>query len=170
MRGRRGAPASALCALSLLGACATAPPPIESPKAQNPQQSRIYVLRDPDVHSELIHPAIKVDDESVGDVAAARFLVVDRPAGQHVVAVSFMQGYYPVTLTTRAGSVHYVQIASRPYMETLLLSGVIPQAIEQASTGHSGTLMLVVMSESEGRSLLQKLMAGGVKRAPYSRD
>jgi hypothetical protein len=170
MGGRRGALASALCALLLLGACASAPPVETSIKPQNPQQARIYVMRDPEIHSEMVHPEIKVDDQSVGDVGPARFVVVDRPPGQHVVSISFMTGYYPVTLTTRAGSVHYIQIGQRPYMERLLLGGVVPQAIEQASTGRSGPLTLVVMSEPEGRALLQKLMAGGVTAKPFSRE
>jgi len=167
MEGRRGALASVLC---LLAACAAAPPLDTSTKPQNPQQARIYVMRGPEVHSEMVHPEIKVDDQSVGDVAPARFVVVDRPPGQHVVSVSFMAGYYPITLTTRAGSVHYVHIALRPYMERLLLNGLVPQAIEQASTGHSGTFMLVAMSEPEGRALLQKLMAGGEFRGPAPRE
>ncbi|HXW26947.1 MAG TPA: DUF2846 domain-containing protein, partial [Xanthobacteraceae bacterium] len=154
----------------LLAACATTPLPAESPKAQNPQQARVFVMRDPEIQSELVHPAVKVDDESVGDVAPAKFLVVDRPPGQHVVSVSFMQGYYPVTLTTRAGSVHYVHIAMRPYMERLLVGGVVPQAIEQASTGHSGPFTLIVMNDAEGRALLHKLMAGGEFTEPAPRD
>jgi hypothetical protein len=159
MGRRRGALASALCALLLLGACASAPP-IETPRAQNPQQARIYVMRDPEVFSEAVHPGIKVDDESVGDVAPARFLVIDRAPGQHVVAVFLLQNYYPLTLTTRPGSVHYVKVALRPYMERLLLGGIVPQAIEQASTGHNGAYTAAEMSESDGRALLQKLTAG----------
>jgi hypothetical protein len=170
MGGRRGAPASALYALLLLGGCASAPPVETSIKPQNPQQARIYVMRDPDVHYESVSPSIKVDNESVGDVAAARFLVVDRPPGQHLISVNFMGGYYPLTLTTHAGSVHYVQIADRSLAERLFLSGVIPQAIERASTGHNGPLMLVAMGDSEGRALLQTLMAGGAKSKPFSRD
>jgi hypothetical protein len=170
MEGRQGALASALCAILLLTACASAPPVETAIKPQNPQQARIYVMRDPDVHSEVVSPSIKVDNESVGDVAAARFLVVDRPPGQHLISVNFMQGYYPLTLTTRAGSVHYVQIALRPFAERFFLSGAVPRAIEQASTGHNGEFMLVAMSESEGRALLQTLMAGGVKSKAFSRD
>jgi len=168
--GRRGAVAAALCALLLLGACASAPPVNTSIKPQNPQQARIYVMRDPDVHYEAVSPSIKVDNESVGDVAAARFLVVDRSPGQHLISVHFMGGYYPLTLTARAGSVHYVQIADRSFAERFFLSGAIPRAIEQASTGHNGDLMLVAMGDSEGRALLQTLMAGGVKSKPFSRD
>jgi hypothetical protein len=160
MRERRGVLAPALCALSLLAACAAVPPLPSSPQAQNPQQTRIFVLRDPETFSELVHPSIKVDDQSLGDVAPARYLFVDRPPGQHVVSLSFMQGYYPITLTTRPGSVHYVHIAMRPFMERFLLGGVIPQAIEQASTGRNGPLILVELSEPEGRALLHKLTAG----------
>jgi hypothetical protein len=170
MRGGRRGIASAVWPLALLAACASVAPIGPLPKAQNPQQTRIYVLRDPENISEMVHPAIKVDDESLGDLPAARFVVADRAPGQHVVSLSFMQGYFPVTLTTRAGSVHYVQVAIRPYMERLLSQGVIPQAIEQASTGHSGPYMLVVLSEPEGRALLQKLMAGGEFHGPAPRE
>ena len=45
-------------------------------------------------------------------------------------------------------------------MARFLSNGMIPQAIEQASTGHNGGYMLVEMSEPEGRGRLQKLMAG----------
>jgi uncharacterized protein DUF2846 len=120
MGGRRGALAAALCALSLLTACASAPPVETSIKPQNPQQARIYVMRDPDVHYESVSPSIKVDNESIGDVVAARFLVVDRPPGQHLISVHFMGGYYPLTVTTRAGSVYYVQIADRSCRAILL--------------------------------------------------
>lgn len=170
MGGRQGALALALGTVWLLVACASAPPLETSVKPQNPQQARIYVMRDPDVHYESVSPSIKVDNESIGDVAAARFLVVDRPPGQHLISVNFMGGYYPLTLTTRAGSVHYVQIADRSFAERLFLSGIIPQAIERASTGHNGSLMLVAMGDSEGRALLRTLMAGGVKSKPFSRD
>ena len=161
MGGRRWALASVLCALSLVAAsCASVPPLETATKAQSPQQTRIYVLRDPATFSELLHPGIKVDDESVGDLAPARFLVIDRAPGQHVVAVASSRGYYPLTLKTRAGSVHYLHVALRPFAERFLLGGLVPQMIEQASTGHSGEFTLMEMSEPEGRGLLQKLMAG----------
>jgi hypothetical protein len=150
----------ALCALSLLAACAAAPPLESLPKAQNPQQTRIYVLRDPEAFAGLVHPEIKVDDQSLGDLAPGRYLFVDRAPGQHVVSVNAMMSYYPVTLTTRPGSVHYVKVALRPYMERLLLGGIVPQAIEQASTGHNGAYVLVELTEPDGRALLQKLTAG----------
>jgi hypothetical protein len=160
MRQRRGVLASGLCALSLLAACAAVPPLDPLPKAQNPQQTRIYVLRDPEVFSEVVHPAIKVDDQSLGDLAPARYVFVDRAPGQHIVSLNIMQAYYPVTLATRAGSVHYLHVELRPYMERLLLGGIIPQAIEQASTGHNGPYTLVEMDQQAGRALLQKLTAG----------
>jgi hypothetical protein len=124
------------------------------------QQTRIYVLRDPETFSELAHPAIQVDDQSVGDLAPARYLFVDRAPGQHVVSVSLLQNYYPITLTTRQGSVHYVHLGLRPYMERFLTAGLLTQAIEHAATGHNGAYMLVEMSEPDGRALLQRLTAG----------
>ena len=48
----------------------------------------------------------------------------------------------------------------RPFMQRYLSSGIIPQMIEQASTGHSGAFMLIEMGEPEGRGMLQQLMAG----------
>src|SRR5262249_28644552 len=160
MGGKRGVLASALCALLLLAACARAPPVETSIKPQNAQQARIYVMRDPEDHYEMVHPEIKIDDQSVGDLRPARFVVADRPPGQHVVLLSSTRGYYPVTLTTRAGSIHYVRVALRSFAERFLLGGFVPQAIEQASTGHSGEFILVVMSEADGRALLQKLTVG----------
>jgi hypothetical protein len=160
MRERRGALASALCTLSLLAACAAVPPLEPLPKAQNPQQTRIYVLRDPETFSEVAHPAIQVDDQSVGDLAPARYLFVDRAPGQHVVSVSLLQNYYPITLTTRPGSVHYVHLGLRPFVERFLTAGLLTQAIEHAATGHNGAYMLDEMSEPDGRTLLQKLTAG----------
>jgi hypothetical protein len=160
MGAKRGVLASAPCMLWLLAACAAVPPLESPPKAQNPQQTRIYVLRDPEVFSEVVHPAIKVDDQSLGDLAPARYVFVDRAPGQHVVSLNVMQAYYPVTLATRAGSVHYLRVALRPYMERLLLGGILPQAIEQASTGHNGPYTLVEMDQQAGRALLQRLTAG----------
>ena|ERR1041385_7083817 len=109
MGARRGALAWALCALSLVVAsCASVPPLETATKAQNPQQTRIYVLRDPQALGEIERPGIQVDGEMIGLLAPARFVVIDRPPGEHVVAVaSSMGGYYPLTLKTRAGSVHY---------------------------------------------------------------
>jgi Protein of unknown function (DUF2846) len=178
MRVSRGAVAFALCALLLLGACASvAPPEASAPalqmssKPQSPQQTRIYVLRDPDIHSELAYPGIKIDDQSVGDLAPAKFLFVDRAPGQHVVAVHLLHTYYPLTLTTRAGAVHYVRLTSRPFVESLLLnSGLLIQVAERAATGHNGGFMLVEMSDAEGRALMQKLLAGGEFRGPAPRD
>jgi hypothetical protein len=87
-------------------------------------------------------------------------LFVDRAPGQHVVSVSLLQNYYPITLATRPGSVHYVHLGLRPFMERFLTTGLVIQAIEHAATGHNGAYMLVEMSEPEGRALLQKLTAG----------
>jgi hypothetical protein len=171
MAGRRGALASALCALSVLAGCAAVPPPETLPtKAQNPQQTRIYVLRDPEIISELAHPGIKIDDQSVGDLAPARFLFADRAPGQHVVSVSLLQNYYPLTLTTRPGSVHYVHLTFRPAVESFLTSGLLTQAVERAATGRNGPYILVEMNEAEARALLQKLVAGGEFRGPAPRD
>ena len=163
MGGRRGALAAVLCALSLVAAsCASVPPLETATRAQNPQQTRISVLREPQTLGEIERPGIDVDGQRVGLLAPARFLVIDRAPGEHVVAVaSSGGGYYPLTVKTRAGSVHYLQIALRPFVARFLSNGMIPQMIEQASTGHSGGYMLVEMNEPEGRGMLQKLMAGG---------
>jgi hypothetical protein len=187
MAARRGRPAAALGVLFLVAACATAPPGdmnvpagtsapavntsapalTTSIKPQSPQQTRIYVLRDPEVHSELAYPGIKIDDQSIGDLAPAKFLFADRAPGQHVVAVYLLHNYYPLTLTTRPGSVHYVRLTLRPAIETLLLSsGLLIAAAERAATGRSGAYILIEMSEAEGRALMQKLMAGGSEKAP----
>jgi hypothetical protein len=77
-----------------------------------------------------------------------------------VVAVSLLQNYYPLTLTTRPGSAHYVHVKARPALEAYLTAGIIPQMIEQAGTGHNGAFVLVEMSEPEGRALLQKVTSG----------
>ena len=160
MGGRRGIRAVALCALSVLAACASVPLPQASPKAQDPRQTRIYVLCEADACGGLVPIEIKVDDQSIGDLTSARYLFADRAPGQHVVSVTSYMGYYPVTLTTRAGSVHYLKVALRPYVERLFTGGIIPSAIEQSSTGHSGQYTLAQMSEAEGRALLQKVTAG----------
>jgi hypothetical protein len=157
MEGRRGALASALCMAWLLAACAGAPLPQTLPKAQDPRQSRIYVLCEADVCAGPAHPGIKIDDQSIGDLTSAGFLSADRAPGQHVVSINLLQNYYPLTLTTRSGSVHYVHVKARPAIEAYLTSGLIPQAVEQAATGHNGVYVLVEMSEPEGRALLQKL-------------
>jgi hypothetical protein len=159
MGGRRGALASALCALSLLLACASVPPLPTTIKGQNPQQTRIYVMREPKFFSELGHPGIKVGDEVVGSLAPARFLVIDRAPGQYVVSVNSSPGYYAITVAAHAGSVHYLQVGLRPFVEQYLTSGLIPQMIEQASTGHNGAFTLVELSEPAGRAMLQKLMS-----------
>jgi hypothetical protein len=160
MDARRGIRAAALCALSVLAACASVPLPQASPKAQDPRQTRIYVLCEADACRGLVPIEIKVDDQSVGDLTSARYLFADRAPGQHVVSVTSYMGYYPVTLTTRAGSVHYLKVGLRPYVERLFTGGIIPSAIEQSSTGHSGQYTLAQMSEVEGRALLQKVTAG----------
>jgi hypothetical protein len=147
----------ALCMVSLLAACMSTPLPQTLPSAQNPRQTRIYVLCDTDVCAGPAHPGIKVDDQSIGDLTSAGFLSADRAPGQHVVSINLLQNYYPLTLTTRPGSVHYVHVKGRPALEAYLTSGIIPQAIEQAATGHNGVYVLVEMSEPEGRALLHKL-------------
>lgn len=161
MGGRRGALALTLGVLLLLAACASTPPLETSSQPQNPQQGRIYVLRDPQTLGEIERPAIEVDGQRIGLLAPARFLVIDRAPGQHVVAVaSSGGGYYPLTVNTHARSVHYLHLDLRPVVARFLSSGMIPQMVEQASTGHSGGYMLIEMSETEGRGLLQKLMSG----------
>lgn len=157
MMGHRGALAAVLGAVSLLAACMSTPLPQTLPSAQNPRQARIYVLCEADVCAGAAHPGVKIDDQSVGDLTSAGFLFSDRAPGQHVVSVSLLQNYYPLTLTTRPGSVHYVHVKARPALEAYLTAGIIPQAIEQAATGHNGAYVLVEMSEPEGRALLHKL-------------
>jgi hypothetical protein len=151
------APAWALCVLSLLSGCMSAPLPQTLPKAQDPRQARIFVLCDADVCAGPAHPGIKIDDQGIGDLTSAGFLFADRAPGQHVVSISLLQNYYPLTLTTRPGFVHYVHVKARPALEAYLTSGIIPQAVEQAATGHNGVYLLVEMSEPEGRALLHKL-------------
>jgi Protein of unknown function (DUF2846) len=157
MERRRGALVFALCAGSLLAGCAGAPLPQTLPKAQDPRQARIYVLCEANVCGGAAHPGIKIDDQSIGDLTSAGFLFADRAPGQHVVSISLLQNYYPLTLTTRPGLVHYVHVKARPALEAYLTSGIIPQAIEQAATGKNGVYVLVEMSEPEGRALLHKL-------------
>ena len=161
MQGRRGMRVAALCVL-LLAACASVPLPQTSPKAQDPRQTRIYALCEADACAGLVAIEIKVDDQNIGDLTSARYLFADRAPGQHVVSVTSYMGYYPVTLTTRAGSVHYVKVALRPFIERYFTGGIIPSAIEQSTTGRSGQYTLAQISEAEGRALLQKVMAGGV--------
>jgi len=167
MAGKRGVRTAALCALLVLGACASVvPPPQTLPQAQDPRQSRIYALCEADTCAGIVAIEIKVDDQSIGDLTSVRYLVADRAPGQHVVSVNSYMGYYPVTLTTRAGSVHYFKVGLRPFIERYLTGGIIPSAIEQSATGHSGQYTLAQMSEAEGRALMQKLMAGGSDKAP----
>ena len=157
MEGNRGALAASLCALSLLAACMSTPLPQTLPSAQNPRQTRIYVLCEADVCAGAAHPGIKIDDQSIGDLTSAGFLFSDRVPGQHVVSISLLQNYYPLTLTTRPGSVHYVHVKARPAIEAFLTSGLLTQAVERAATGHNGAYVLVETSEPEGRALLHKL-------------
>jgi hypothetical protein len=165
MRERRGVLAAVLCALSLLAACASVPPPPQmSPTAQDPRQTRIYVLCEADVCAA--RPEIKVDDQSIGDLTSDRYVFADRAPGQHVVAITLLQNYYPLTLTTRPGSVHYVHVKVRPAIESFLTAGLLTQMVERAATGHNGAYLLVEMSDSEGRALLQKLMARAADPRP----
>ena len=157
MRGRRGILPFALCVLSLLSACASTPLPQTLPNAQDLRQTRIYVLCEADVCGGAAHPGVKIDDQGIGDLTSAGFLVSDRAPGKHVVSVSLLQNYYPLTLTTRSGSVHYVHVKSRPAIEAFLTAGLLTQAVERAATGHNGAFVLVEMSEPEGRALLNKL-------------
>jgi hypothetical protein len=166
MGAKRGAIASALCALSLLTACASVPLPRTLPKAQDPRQTRIYVLCDESVCGGVTHPEIKIDDQSIGDLTSAGFLSADRAPGQHVVSVSLLQNYYPLTLTTPPGAVHYVHLKARPAIETFLTAGLLTQAVERAATGHNGAYVLVELSEPDGRALLQKLTTGAGEARP----
>jgi len=162
----------ALCVLSLLSACASTPLPQTLPKAQDPRQARIYVLCEENVCAGPAHPGIKIDDQSIGDFTSAGFLVADRAPGQHVVSISLFQNYYPLTVPTRPGAVHYVHVTSRPAIESLLTSGLLIQGVERAATGHTGAYVLVEMSEPEGRALLEKLAAApnGPKIDPSPRS
>jgi len=157
MGGRRRVLAAALCALSLLSACASTPLPQTLPKAQDAHQARIYVLCEADVCGGAAHPGVKIDDQSIGDLTSAGFLSADRAPGQHVVSVRMLQNYYPLTLTARPGSVHYVHVKARPALESFLTAGIIPQAVEQAATGHNGAFVLVEMSQPDGHAPLHKL-------------
>ncbi|HML11968.1 MAG TPA: hypothetical protein VK456_01595 [Xanthobacteraceae bacterium] len=157
MSGGRGILWLGLCALSLLSACASTPLPQTLPKAQDPRQTRIYVLCEADVCGGAAHPGVKIDDQSIGDLTSAGFLFADRAPGQHVVSVSLLQNYYPLTLATRPGFVHYVHVKARPAIESFLTAGLLTQAVERAATGHNGALVLVELSEPDGRALLQKL-------------
>jgi len=133
------------------------------PNVQNPRQSRIYVLCEEGVCGSWAlaqQPEIKVDDQSIGNLTSDRYLFADAVPGQHVVSVTSYMGYYPVTLTMRAGSVHYLKVSLRPYVERFFTGGLIPSAIESASTGHSGQYILAQISEADGRALLQKHTAG----------
>jgi hypothetical protein len=172
MCGRGGILAAALCVLPLLSACASAPLSQTAPKAQDPRQTRIYVLCEENVCGGAAHPGIKVDDQSIGDLTSAGFLFADRAPGQHVVSISLLQNYYPLTLTTRPGSVQYVHVTARPALEAYLTAGIIPQAVEQAATGHNGVYVLVEMSAPEGRALLQKLIdaPSGPRIDPHPRS
>jgi hypothetical protein len=71
MGERRGALAAALCALSVLTACVSAPLPQTLPTAQDPRQTRIYVLCEESVCGGVAHPEIKIDDQSIGDLTSA---------------------------------------------------------------------------------------------------
>jgi len=159
MGGRPGIRATVVCVLSALAGCATVSPPQTTPNVQDPRQSRIYVLCE-DACAGLSKPLVKVDDQSIGNVASDRYLFADAVPGQHVVSITSYMGYYPVTVTARAGSVHYLKVALRPYMERLFTGGIIPSAIEQSSSGHSGQYTLAEISEADGRALLQKVAAG----------
>src|ERR1700745_653264 len=149
---RRGNFLLGLCVLSLLSACAGAPLSQTLPKAQDPRQTRIYVLCEADVCGGAAHPGVKIDDQSIGDLTSAGFLSADRAPGQHVVSVSLLHNYYPLTLTTRPGSAHYVHVKARPALEAILTAGLLTQAVERAATGHNGAFVLVEMSEPEGRA------------------
>src|SRR5262249_54378507 len=117
MGGRRGALATALWVLSVLAGCATVAPPQTAPKAQDPRQSRIYLLCEADACGALSQPVVKVDDQSIGNLTSDRYLFADAAPGQHVVSITSYMGYYPLTVTTRAGSVHYLKVSLRPYIE-----------------------------------------------------
>ena len=158
MDRRRGTLGLALCALSLLSACASVPLPQTLPNAQDPRQTRIYVLCDADLCGGVAHPGIEIDGQSIGDFTSVGFLFADRAPGQHVVSVSLLHTYYPLTLTTRPGFVHYVHLKARPAIEGFLLnSGLLIQVAERVATGRNGAYVLAELSEPEGRTLLHKL-------------
>src|SRR5262249_62192489 len=131
-----------------------------TPSVQDPRQSRIYLLCEADACGGLSQPVVKVDDQSIGNLTSDRYLFADAVPGQHVVSITSYMGYYPLTVTTRAGSVHYLKVSLRPYIERFFTGGLIPSTIESASTGHSGQYILAQMSEGDGRALLQKVAAG----------
>ena len=145
--------------LILLAGCASTVTSISQSTPQNSKQARIYILRDTQFIGELASPDIKVDDQNVGSSRPGRYFFVDRDPGPRVVSVNSMPGYYAVTVMARPGSIHYVQVGPRPVAERMLMGGLIPQAIEQASTGHNGPYIIEEMSEAAGRQLLQKLQS-----------
>ena len=77
----------AFCMIFLLGAYEGTSALETQNRPHNSHQARLYFIRQPAVLSKLGSADIKVDGASVGSLGASSYIAVDRPPGQHTIAV-----------------------------------------------------------------------------------
>jgi len=159
MGGRRGALTAAVCALLLLGGCATTTTGELQTKLQTARQARVYFLRE-NSFGYAVALNIKVNGEKVGEIATGSSFFVDREPGEYTLTVDhpLAPGRFSTRIVLRPGGVYYVEVAPRTEgMMVGLIAGLPGQLLESAVSENSGQFSLVPLEEAPGRAKLTKL-------------
>jgi hypothetical protein len=112
----------ALCFVSLsVESASTQTKPDTTPKLQSHPsgQVTIYIFRPNSIVSAIwgraSSPDIKVNGHKVGELVAGTYLVINRPAGRHILEInSSLAGPWQSEVIFAAGQTYYFEIAPRP--------------------------------------------------------
>lgn len=146
----------------LFAACGTTTPLESQTKTQVASQGRIYFLRGNNYLGRGGAVEIKLNGQSVGNVANNSYFFVDRDAGAYKVTleVPLTPGQYSLPVNVRAGSLTYIEVAPQTGNATaVLVGGLVGAAIAASASedGKNATFRLALMDPAAGAALLQEL-------------
>jgi Protein of unknown function (DUF2846) len=151
----------------LFAACSTTP--LESQtKTQAVSQGRIYFLRGNNLVLSGRAVAIKLNDQSIGDLGNNSYFFVDRDAGAYKVTAEVPPNpSYALTVNVRAGSLTYVEVAPRvgPVLGQAFGMGIggavggalVAATSEDEKDGKAGPVSLSLMAPAAGAAKLHEL-------------
>jgi hypothetical protein len=157
---RSGWKVALLClAIFVAGFPATAV--VAQDKATDSRPARLFFLRHGTVVGIAVWPEIKIDGKSIGSLSPGSYLVVQRPAGRHTIAVSHWGdfGRFEVDVQVAAGASYYYELGM-----TLRGGGgvLLPSLAGEVGTPmrgrvDSGAYRLNVLSAKTGAASVAKL-------------